>query len=165
MMQRLMMFISVLATVALGIYSIMLTARLDAVEGLVAAREAADPLLPFECTSDYSPCEVSLERLVKFPQYFHGRKVRVHGIYAQGFETSAIHSPVALYRKNEIYDKKTGKLSLREILPEELIWIPRTLPKDLHGENVVVIGLFKRGPSGLMNQYPGELDVQEVSKE
>lgn len=137
-----------------------LAARLHAVENAIRQRDAADPLNPAECpawrgTGDARdhPCQTTLARLLQAPQQFQGRWVMVEGGYRSAFEESALYPPnYARPGKPQDLDR------------QQAIWIEPGFDTTSGSISAkVVIGKFKRGPSGHLGIYAGELtDTVEV---
>lgn len=142
----------------LGIHSRAQEQRIDALERIISTREAADPLMPKECTVDGAvdpplgssrekPCRVDFYRLLSAPQQFNGRWVVVSGRYESGFETSALF----------------GRRETKGELPNgpdygRALWVSVPVPQDSGPQDVV--GRFRSGPSGHMWQFFGELAAE-----
>ncbi|NHZ34833.1 hypothetical protein [Massilia rubra] len=118
-----------------------LSERLGKIETLVHIREEADPLVPPECEFSPHHCTVSFKRLISDPRLFHNRKITVTGIYVLGFEESALYPP-----GTEIFDSN-----------ESAIWISNPEHMKENMSSVTITGVFKRGPSGHLMSYSGEL--------
>ncbi|GAB3374521.1 hypothetical protein [Massilia agri] len=133
-------------------------ARLERIENVVKKREAADPLQAKECVeletgdSPDKPCMTTLRRLALTPQQYHDRWVVVEGLYAGGFEVSA------LFPEQEDRSVMASGLDSYAALWVQLD-LPNT-PKEM--PLIYVMGRFKRGPAGHLGQYFGELVNAEV---
>jgi hypothetical protein len=124
-----------------------LSRRVAELEKTVVHREEADPLKPDECPTDGVVCSTTMDKIIASPKKYHGRKLSVTGLYVSGFETSA------LYRE----DVKG------ELLHSQAIWVNAGLPEIKIPHVVTVVGLFKRGPAGHMDEYMGQLvDVTTI---
>ena len=135
--------------------NVQLWRRLGRLERVVAAREAADPLMPAECAIDDNmgktrerPCQVDFERLRLWPRQFVGRWVLVTGRFEDGFEMSALFA-----RDEAITDASEDRL-LRE---RRGVWVDTGYRKGRDGQIVNVVGNFKPGPAGHLGMYFGEL--------
>lgn len=134
-------------------------ARLAHIETAVKKREEADPLQAGECVelelgdSADKPCLTTLRRLAMAPQQYHGRWVVVEGLYAGGFELSA------LFPEQENRSVMAPGLDRHAALWVQL-GLPAT-PKEM--PLIYVTGKFKRGPAGHMREYFGELLDAKVS--
>jgi hypothetical protein len=106
------------------------------------------PGLPEECWDASRACRTSIARIIQYPQTFHERRVQIDGFFIAGFEQAA------LFESDQISSWKVGSG----------IWIngPYYPESDTSAS---LIGTFKRGPAGHMDDYPGELvDVVRGSK-
>lgn len=128
------------------------TRRLKQVEVAVQKRENADPLVAQECAelglggSAAKPCHTTLHHLALTPQRYQGNWVTVQGIYASGFEHSAIYPmPSQPGGTWQILDKHSA------------LWVQLGLPDSNSRPVVSVTGRFERGPAGHMGDYFGEL--------
>lgn len=122
-------------------------------------RESVDPLVARECmelglgTSPQKPCQTTLRRLAETPQQFHGSWVMVEGIYASGFEHTAVY-PTRL-------DTEEASQGLDK---HAALWVQFGLPLTNSRPVITVVGKFERGPAGHMGDYFGELvDAKVVS--
>jgi hypothetical protein len=128
------------------------TKRLQKLEAAVKKREIADPLEAHECVelglgvSPDKPCETTLWRLAQTPQQFHGSWVMVKGIYASGFEHTAVYP---LPPDGGVFSQTLDK--------HAALWVQLNLPVTTSRPVVLVAGKFERGPAGHMGQYFGEL--------
>jgi len=136
--------------------------RLASMEAVVKQREQADPMQARECVelelgdSPDKPCLTTIRRLAMAPNKYHDRWVMVQGLYAGGFEMSALFP--------ELPDRS---IMAREHDRHSALWVSLNLP-DTRKEMplIVVSGKFKRGPSGHMLEYFGELvDAKVRSRE
>jgi hypothetical protein len=127
------------------------TTRLQIVESAVKRRESADPLVARECeeyglgASREKPCLTTLWHLAQTPQQFHGSWVMVEGIYASGFEHTAVYP----YPDLEYPSQRLNK--------HEALWVQLPLPNTNSRPVISVVGRFERGPAGHMGEYFGEL--------
>jgi len=126
--------------------------RLQKIEAAVQKRESADPLEARECVelgtgaSPDNPCYTTLRRLAQTPQQFHRTWVVVEGIYASGFEHSAVYPiPSEPMEASKSLDK------------HEALWVQLGLPNTQNRPVITVMGRFVRGPAGHLGDYFGEL--------
>lgn len=151
--------VAIVVIVALIAHELTLTNRIAALEAAVAQRDAADPLMPFECrhslpvrgeisgNSRDKPCFVAFQRLLDAPQQFEGRWVEVQGRYASGFETSALF-PLDSKPPSEGWESY-----------EHALWVGvQPFAKADTQNGVVFVGRFRRGPAGHLGQYFAALD-------
>jgi hypothetical protein len=128
------------------------TRRLKQVEVAVQKRENADPLVARECAelglggSPAKPCHTTLYHLALTPQRYHGVWVIVQGIYASGFEHSAIYP---------MPSEPGGTLQI--LNQHSALWVQVGVPDTNSRPVISVTGRFKRGPAGHMGDYFGEL--------
>ncbi|MEW6761895.1 MAG: hypothetical protein AB1437_13825 [Pseudomonadota bacterium] len=132
--------------------------RLASMEAAIQKREDADPLQAQECVeldtgdSPDKPCMTTIRRLALAPQQFHDRWVLVRGLYAGGFELSA------LFEAQENRSVMAPGLDSHAAL-----WVPLGLPYTPEEMPLITVsGKFKRGPSGHLRQFFGELVDAEV---
>jgi len=126
--------------------------RLSRVEADLKRRNNADPLHARECLelssggSPQNPCQTTLRRLAQTPQQFHDRWVLVEGVYANGFEHSALYpSQAELGVSAQRFDK------------HEALWVHLDMPLMKEPVPLLIVGRFTRGPSGHLGDYFGEL--------
>lgn len=128
------------------------TRRLQMVESAVKRREDADPLVARECiesgrgASRDRPCFTTLWHLAQTPQQFHGTWVVVEGIYASGFEHTAVYPMPS-----------DTKFPSQRLNKHEALWVQLGLPDTDSRPVISVLGRFQRGPAGHMGDYFGEL--------
>ena len=117
--------------------------RIALLERTVAHREAADPLIPEECPHADWVCVTSIGQVVKSPEKYHGREIGITGIFVSGFETSILVDKT---------DRGEG----------QGIWVNDGIPVSRNLQEMTVVGRFKRGPSGHLGGYKGELSEVRI---
>lgn len=139
------------------------SSRLASLEKTVLKREHADPLMPSECSiepelgeSRDRPCRITFQRLLQAPHQFHGRWIMIVRLYANGFEESALYSPV--------FDK--DKSALPTVQHYSAVWMePWIKGDDQPLGKTIIIAKFSNGPSGHMSAYFGKLtDAAVISR-
>jgi hypothetical protein len=147
-----------LVVVAFGMlvtHDLLLGRRVTRLEAAVAARDAADPLMPFECLhprerapsgqSRDKPCIVTFQRLLEAPQQFQGRWVEVQGTYWHGPEQSELF-PLDWTPPAPGHWPQPGHALAVSVAP--------LAPLDAQ-DHGVFIGRFQRGPTGPDANYAG----------
>lgn len=132
--------------------------RLTKIEAATQKRDDADPLEAHACVelntgdSPHSPCRTTLHHLSRTPQQFHRRWVMVEGIYAQGFEQTALYPA-----------PRNKSVPAEEFAPHTGLWVQIGM-KWGKPSPMTVVGQFRRGPAGHLGEYFGELiDAKVVS--
>jgi hypothetical protein len=138
---KILAIVSAIACLGMVAVTFSMSNRIAKLERVVSFREEADPLRPDECPTDGVVCDTSIDRVMIAPQKYHGRRLAVAGLYVSSFETSALYS-------SEV--KGEPKHS-------QAIWINGGLQETDAGQTVTIVGLFKRGPAGHMDEYLGEM--------
>lgn len=141
--------------------------RITTLEVLVSKRETADPLTPIECTTEgmrgesrEHPCYIYFHRLLETPQQFEGRWVCVTGLYFSGFEASAFF---ATPDDNLVYGPDAPRPGQKQTelhvdnWHKPALWLTPGFPPGKPFRRMSVVGRFKRGPSGHLGHYFGEL--------
>jgi hypothetical protein len=129
--------------------------RLISVEDNLEKRQIADPLNPVECditngtgVSPKNACNISIWRLLRSPQQFDNKWVKVAGRYVKGFERSALY--------DVDYELSANYLDIF-LQPRFALWVETSQDVMESTSRISFVGLYKRGPSGHLRQYGGEL--------
>lgn len=137
--------VSTIACLCIVAVTFSMSNRVAELEKVVSFREAADPLRPDECPTEGTVCDTTIDRVLAAPQKYHGRRLAVTGLYVSGFEASALYP-------QDVKGERTHS---------QAIWINDGLRKTDADQIVTIVGLFKRGPAGHMDEYLGEMSEVE----
>jgi len=109
-----------------------------------AHRVTSSAIATGECpTAQGKPMDAPLHEIIKSPAAYHGRLVRLSGVYRKGFEVSAIVPASA---------------PSVEPSPTTGIW-SSPLPEGLEGRPLELLGYFTSTVRGHGSQWPGSLCV------